>query len=60
MKRSYFVTYLGAISTCLATLILVNRTTKKFGQAVKPKKGISLETLGGAVEKVIDLVKSFK
>lgn len=60
MKKSYFVTYLGAIFTCLTTLLLVNRTTKKYGQAVKPKKKISLEAVADTAEKAVDLFNSFK
>lgn len=60
MKKAYFITYLGAIITCLSTFLFVNKTAKKYGQAVKPKKEISLNSIFGGAEKLIDLVKSFK
>lgn len=60
MKKAYFVTYLGALFTCLGTLLLINKTAQKYGQAIYPKKGINFASLASGAEKLIDTVMSFK
>ncbi|MCH5190779.1 MAG: hypothetical protein J1F23_01300 [Oscillospiraceae bacterium] len=52
MKKAYFVTYVGAIFSCLLTVIGINKVTKKYGQSLKEKK-FSIYNLFDGVGKIL-------
>lgn len=57
MKKSYFITWLGALSTVLVTALSVSRKIKKYGQKVYSDRLIkpSQESVNELVDKGIDL-----
>lgn len=48
MKKAYFITYLGAIFSCLLTVIGIKKVTKKYGQPLKEKKFSIYSLVDGA------------
>lgn len=57
MKKSYFITWLGALSTVLVTALSVSREIKKYGQKVYSDRLIkpSEESVTELIDKGIDL-----
>lgn len=57
MKKSYFITWLGALSTVLVTALTVSRKIKKYGQKVYSDRLIkpSQESVTELIDKGIDL-----
>ena len=64
MKKSYFITWLGALSTLLITAFSVSHKTKKYGQKIHPKGKMSFSSIAnklsdlsssGMIDKGIDL-----
>ena len=64
MKKSYFITWVGALSTLLITTLSVLRKTKKYGQKIHPKGKMGFSTVinklsdfsnSGMIDKGIDL-----
>ena len=65
MKKSYLITWLGALSTLLITTFSISQKTKKFGQKIHPKGKMSFSDIinklrnfnnSGMIDKGIDLV----
>lgn len=57
MKKSYFITWLGALSTLLITGLSVSRKIKKYGRKVYSDRLIKLseESVTELIDKGIDL-----
>lgn len=57
MKKSYFITWLGALSTVLITGLSVSRKVKKYGQKVYSDRLIkpSQESINELIDKGLDL-----
>lgn len=55
MKKSYFITWLGALSTLLITTLSVSHKTKKYGQKIHPKGKMSFSSIAN---KLSDLTNS--
>lgn len=57
MKKSYFITWLGALSTVLVTALTVSRKIKKYGRRVYSDRLIkpSEESVTELIDKGIDL-----
>lgn len=57
MKKSYFITWLGALSTVLVTALSVSRKIKKYGQKVYSDRLIKpgQESVNELIDKGIDL-----
>lgn len=65
MKKSYFITWLGALSTLLITAFSVSKKTKKYGQKIHPKSKKSFSDItnklsdfsnSGTIDKGIDFI----
>ena len=59
MKKAYFITYVGAILSCLLTVIGINNVTKKYGQSLKEKK-FSIYTLFDGAGKILTTLANRK
>lgn len=57
MKKSYFITWFGALSTVLITVLSVSRKIKKYGRKVYSDRLIKLseESVTELIDKGIDL-----
>lgn len=57
MKKSYFITWLGALSTVLVTALTVSRKIKKYGRKVYSDRLLkpSEESVTELIDKGVDL-----
>lgn len=54
MKKGYFITYLGAAFTLFLSIFIAEKKAKKYGQPIKAKKKISVESIIPIAEKAFD------
>lgn len=54
MKKSYFVTWVGALSTLFVTFLSVFRKVKKYGQKIHSKQKPNIYKIVELINKGID------
>ena len=53
MKKTYFISWVGAISTFILSILVSEKVTKKYGQPVKKKNHITFDKIMSYTEKAL-------
>lgn len=59
MKKAYFITYVGALLSCILTVAGINKVTKKYGQPLRGKR-LSIPTLIDGADKALTALANRK